>query len=143
MGLKQGYCFLWNETVAKKVSDEIASNVFRYIEKMSDSGVIDFIFYSDNCTGQNRNSIVFSMYLLAAKKFNVNITHRFLEVGHTQNSGDSMHSAIERVSKNQNVYTQKRWADLMQQAAIKKPYIVPEVTQEEIYDFLNIFLGKE
>lgn len=135
MSKNQGNCFLWNETVAKKGSDEIASNVYQYVAEMVLTGITDFIFYSDNCTGQNRNQMVFSMYAFACFKFKVNITHRFLEVGHTHNSGDSMHSRIEAVSRNQDVYTQEQWLDFIKRAAIKKPYKVTEIHQNDVFDF--------
>lgn len=135
MAKKQGNCFLWNETVAKKGSDEISSNVYYYIAKMVLVGITDFIFYSDNCTGQNRNQMVFSMYAYDCFKFQINIIHRFLEVGHTQNSGDSIHSAIEKISRNQDVYTQDQWLDLIKRAAIKNPHKVIDVYQNDVFDF--------
>ena len=36
------------------------------------------------------------MYL-AAVRYNIEITYRFLETGYTQNEGDSMHALIEEV----------------------------------------------
>ena len=54
------------------------------------------MLYSDNCGGQNRNKMVFSMFVKAAIDLEINITHRFLEVDHTQNGGDSMHTRIEQ-----------------------------------------------
>lgn len=64
-----------------------------YISKYKDQGINEFRFWSDNCVGQNRN--VFAMYMHAAILYNVSIHHSFLEVGHTQNEGDSVHALIE------------------------------------------------
>lgn len=57
------------------------------------------ILYSDNCGGQNRNRFIFSMFAFAATHFQIEIIHRFLEEGHTQNEGDSMHAVIENAKK--------------------------------------------
>ena len=50
-----------------------------------------------NRAGQNKNQFVFSMMYLAAVRYNIEITYRFLETGYTQNEGDSMHALIEEV----------------------------------------------
>lgn len=63
-------------------------------------GKVEFVFYSDNCGGQNKNRYILTMFVTAAMKFNVTMTHRFLECGHTQNEGDSMYAAIEKASQN-------------------------------------------
>ena len=34
------------------------------------------MLYSDNCGGQNRNKMVFTMFIKAAADLNVTITHR-------------------------------------------------------------------
>ncbi|CAH2088043.1 unnamed protein product [Euphydryas editha] len=95
--------------------------------------------YSDNCGGQNRNRIVFMMYSIAAKKFNVNISHKFLEKGHTQNENDSIHALIERSSKNKEIYTPDQWFALVRWAKdTGNPYIVKEVSIEDILDFKKL-----
>lgn len=94
MGRYEGHCYLWTEDIGKRGANEIASFVMNFIEMKSEQGVKIFIFYSDNCTGRNR--FVFAMYALAASKYDVKIIHRFLEKGHTQNEGDSLHACIEK-----------------------------------------------
>uniref|UniRef100_A0ABD2W3N6 Uncharacterized protein n=1 Tax=Trichogramma kaykai TaxID=54128 RepID=A0ABD2W3N6_9HYME len=76
MGHKIGHCNVWNETVGRKGANEIASFLWDFIRQKSQTGVRRFIFYSDNCSGQNRNKMVFSMYFKAALDFNVSIVHR-------------------------------------------------------------------
>lgn len=72
----QGHCNLWNEVVGNRGSNEIASFVYTFIKEKTKYNVKEFVFYSDNCGGQNRNKNVFSMYFKAANDFNVEITHR-------------------------------------------------------------------
>lgn len=131
----QGFCWLWNETTSDKGTDEIASCILIFIRKMQEKGFREFSFYSDNAGGQNRNSMVFAMFLHLANSEGVNITMRFLEVGHTHNPGDCMHSLIERNSKCVEIYTPGQWYQLIRNAAVKKPYEVQEIQQEEIFDF--------
>lgn len=91
--------------------------------------------WSDNCVGQNRNRIVYAMYMQAAIMFQVTIHHCFLEVGHTQNEGDSVHALIEKSAKNELIYTPTEWFCLVRWAKQKgKPYIVEEL---QYTDFFN------
>lgn len=40
-----------------------------------------------------------------SKEHNVDITYRFLEQGHTQNEGDSVHALIKKEFKRKMMYT--------------------------------------
>lgn len=58
------------------------------------------MLYSDNCTGQNKNRYLLAMCIHAVQTLDIpSISHKFLIVGHTQNEGDIMPSAIERQLK--------------------------------------------
>lgn len=76
VGLTEGHSFVWNETVGNRGSNEIASYLKIFIEEKVKTGVKKFIFYTDNCAGQNRNKNVFSFYIKIANELNVEITHR-------------------------------------------------------------------
>lgn len=78
--------------------------------------------------------------LYAALKFKIKISLNFMEVGHTQNEGDSMHSAIERCARRIPVYTPGQWATIARTACIKKPHIVVEMNQTDIFDLKDIQL---
>ena len=67
---------------------------------MCEAGETD-IFYSNNCSGQQKNKFMMALYLYAVNNLpNItSITHKFLIKGHTQNEGDSAHSLIEREVK--------------------------------------------
>ncbi|CAB0042996.1 unnamed protein product [Trichogramma brassicae] len=75
LGVNLEHCNVWNETIGRKGANEIASFLLDFIMKKSGKGVKNFIFYSDNCAGQNRNKMLFSMYFKAARKYKVSITH--------------------------------------------------------------------
>jgi len=86
---------MWHEGVAKRGANNIASCIWRYIK--ANNTRKEFVFFSDNCSGQNKNRLVAAMYMHAVATLNVDrISHYFLERGHTENEGDSMHSTIEK-----------------------------------------------
>lgn len=79
----------------------------RFIDhSVAEQGTKLFFFYSDNCAGQNRNKFLLSMFDFLAQKHNIIIRDTFLEKGHTETEGDSMHtrSIIERASKHIPIY---------------------------------------
>lgn len=132
---QEGTCFMWHEGQGRRGSNEVSSCLFRYISKYKDQGIDEFRFWSDNCVGQNRNRVVYAMYLYAAALYQITIHHCFLEVGHTQNEGDSVHALIEKTAKNKLIYSPSEWFCLVRWAKQHgKPYIVEEL---QYTDFLN------
>ena len=68
--------------------------------------------------------LILKMPLLTClRKFNLNsIVHRYLEKGHIQNEGDTIHASIEHASRNIQVYTTDHWATLISTACHKNLY---------------------
>ncbi|KAL0879792.1 hypothetical protein ABMA27_003503 [Loxostege sticticalis] len=52
---------------------------------------------------------IFCIFICSKKKYKVSITHRFLETGHTQNEGDSVHALIDRSSHSKMIHTPDEW----------------------------------
>ncbi|CAG9769804.1 unnamed protein product [Ceutorhynchus assimilis] len=140
LGNNKGHCYVWNESIARRGPNEISSCLLNFIKKQTGNGVKKIVFYSDNCGGQNRNRFVFSMFAHASKTIKVQILHRFLERGHTQNEGDSMHATIESAKKRQsNIFTPAQWIMLIKMAKVTgQPYDVKEMSQNDFYSFSNI-----
>lgn len=135
----KAYCYVWSEDDAKKGSNEVASCLLHYFIYMASTGIDKFLLYSDNCSGQNRNKNVFSMYTYASGKYKIDIKHTFLEVGHTQNEGDNVHAQIERHSRKQKIYNMDEWCEIIKTAKINNPkYDVINVTFDMIYDFKDL-----
>ncbi|KAF2894579.1 hypothetical protein ILUMI_11594 [Ignelater luminosus] len=132
-GQKQGYCYMWHEYIASRGSYEIGSCVLSFIKQKTDEGYKELIFYSDNCPRQNRNKYIFCMYLFAAMNYNITITRNFMEVGHTQNEGDSMHSTIERCAKHVSIYVPSQWYVIARTA-----YLVANSTKNTGKDRLRV-----
>ncbi|CAB3235002.1 unnamed protein product [Arctia plantaginis] len=138
-----GYCYMWDESVAKRGANEVASCVYDFIKKFVSKGVKEFRFWSDDCAGQNRNRIVFGMYAHVAKEYNINITHRFLEKGHTQNQGDSVYSVIERTAEHKTIHTPDEWKLLVRWAKVTgDSYEVIDVNQALVFDFKDQLKNK-
>ncbi|CAH0691917.1 unnamed protein product [Spodoptera exigua] len=144
LATKEATCFMWHEAIAKRGANEVSSCLYQFIkQKVIQNKVKTFRFWSDNCAGQNRNRIVFALYLLAAKEFGVTITHRFMEKGHTQNEGDSVHSTIERASDRRLIYVPEEWYCLVRWAKAEgNPYKVIEMKTSDIYDFKSLLANK-
>ena len=139
--LHEGVCYIWSENDAKKGSNEVASCLQDFIIKKISKGIKKFFFWSDNCAGQNRNRNVFSMFAYASAKFNIDIKYSFIEVGHTQNEGDSVHATIERYARGRKIFSQSEWSDVIKNAKqSSKQYEVRTVTFDQIYDFNDLML---
>ena len=79
------------------------------------------------------------MIWYAVQKFDLEyIHHKYLEKGHTQNENDSVHAAIENVSKNIAVYTTPQWAAIARTARKHNPYIVTEMDHLNFFNFKSV-----
>lgn len=144
-------CYVWDETEGNRGANEIGSCVLSYLESLrekannNNSKVLDIIFYSDNCCGQQKNRFMMSMYLFAVKRYpHINsITHKFLVKGHSQNEGDSVHATIERqVSKSLRsgpIYVPQQYVTIIRGAKKSgKLYQVKELNYEEFFDLKDL-----
>ncbi|CAH2097417.1 unnamed protein product [Euphydryas editha] len=134
-------CYLWPQNVSKRGANEVGSCLLDFIEKKVSKGAQDIRFWSDNCNGQNRNRVIYSLYMYASNKYNIDITHRFLESGHTQQKADS--ALIERSAKGKIIYTPDQWYALVRWAKTNnEPYNVIEVSQDMLYDLKELLKNR-
>lgn len=134
LATREATCYVWDETIGKKGGHEVASCLLKYVTSEIQKGKDTFLFWSDNCGPQNKNSMVFSLYQWMAKNFHINITHRFLIKGHTQNEGDNVHSKIETHTRHMDIFAPSMWYEQIFLASKKRKYSVIEMT---INDFLS------
>ena len=92
----EGVSYPWLEVMAGRGAKEVLSHIRHYVIIKIQEGIKIFHFFSDSCTGQNKNRQVFCTYVWLSAKLKVRITHTFLEPGHTYMEVDSMHALIER-----------------------------------------------
>lgn len=56
---RHGFCYVWSEDKAKRGANEIASCLWKYLNNLNSITNLPIIFYSDNCTGQNKNKYMY------------------------------------------------------------------------------------
>lgn len=80
--------------------------------------------------------ITVCMYMYCLSKYNIRITHNFLEKSHTQNEGDSVHSTIKRA------YVPEQWCTIARLACRKHIYKVVEISQQDFVDLKKLLTTK-
>lgn len=143
-------CFVWHEGEAKRGANEIGSCVYKYLKKLNETAVlqekmVNIIFYTDNCSGQNKNKFLFALYLYAVSTLSsINgITHKYLIRGHTQNDADNVHSVIERqinrYKKAAAIFAPDQYVTLIRQAKkTGQAYHVEEMTHQDFLDIKDL-----
>lgn len=132
------HCYTWTELDSKRGSSEIATCVFKFLQQCDTDGVESVDLFSDGCQGQNKNTILPSMFLyfLKTSKNIKTVTHYFFESFHGQNEGDSVHSTIgAAISRAGNIYVPSQIPPIIRLARKKHPYIVHEMQFSDFLDF--------
>lgn len=97
----------------------------------------EVIYYSDSCTGQQRNIQFCTMFLYSVTNLPVEtITHSHFERGHSQVEGDSVHTTIENATTRLEIYSPKDWVLGIKNSKQNPPkYNVTEIRHDMIIDF--------
>lgn len=131
------HCFCWTEIDGKRGSCEIGTCLYKWLFTLPDN-IQEVSFFSDTCSGQNRNVYVLGLLIYMAhkiKKIKV-ITQNFLESGHTFMEVDSMHSTIEHEVNHRECYAMTEWENIFRNARkTKDPY---NVMRLRYIDFLDL-----
>ena len=131
----KAHCYLWTETDGKRGANEIGSCLLRYLQSLNEC-VKHVTFFSDSCSGQNRNQFVCALLLYAVTVLPIDvIDHKFLVPGHTMMECDSMHSSIEYARKHLSLYTVNDWVNVIKSARRHNPY---EVEVMKFADFSDL-----
>jgi hypothetical protein len=127
-------CYMWDETVSARGSNEISSCLFHYLTTES-FDTSDLVLFSDNCYGQNKNYTVAAMFqkVLQVNSNLKTITHKFLEVGHTHMECDGVHGQIEKKKKKYGlpISHPHDWRQLVRSCNLD----VVNMTRENFFDF--------
>ncbi|XP_031335495.1 uncharacterized protein LOC116165313 [Photinus pyralis] len=115
---KEGFCFLWNESEGALTANDFSSIVSDFVEQeiKKNKGLREMIFFSDGCTGQNRNSTLANAFVNLAAQHKIVLTQKYLFKGHTQMEVDSMHATIEREIRNRKINLPADYAYYCQKA---------------------------
>ena len=137
---REVYCYVWDQTIAKRGSNEIASCLRKFLNGLPND-CKEVFFFADNCGGQNKNRFINEMLSIAATEQKIKINLIFLEKGHTQNINDTAHSVIEKAKSGVNIHHPHQWITLIESACRKKPYNVFPMCQDEFFNFKTELSG--
>lgn len=112
----EAICYWFDESQCDLVASVFASCLVDTIEKTLSTSLKPVIIYTDGCTAQNRNSVLSNALLHLSIKYNIDITQKYLEKGHTQMECDSVHSVIERKMKTTDHYLPSQLFNLATEA---------------------------
>lgn len=132
-------CMMWDETKARRGSQEVASCLLRDLKRMPRT-ISHVVYYSDRCVGQNLNKTVvftFAAYVeqAANEGRHLVIEHKLMRTGHSHMEVDTIHSAIEKAKKNTSIDIEipHDWIILI--SAIKRsvPFDIIEMEQRDFF----------
>uniref|UniRef100_A0A8D8AUY7 (northern house mosquito) hypothetical protein n=1 Tax=Culex pipiens TaxID=7175 RepID=A0A8D8AUY7_CULPI len=135
-------CYIWDETVARRGSQEIGSCLLKFLHMLNakEPQVKEVIFYSDRCSGQNHNFALCMMYSYFVEKsaqdgVHLKIQHNFMVSGHSHMEVDSVHGAIERAKRSAqiDIETPRDWAVFISQVRRRVPIEVVELKRTDFF----------
>lgn len=91
---------IWHEGTSGRKAEDIASTFVHSLRQDRDETTI--IYFSDNCSAQNKNWYLFSELANIINSDEISaetVTVKFLETGHTFMSADSIHADVEKRMK--------------------------------------------
>ncbi|KAJ8945522.1 hypothetical protein NQ314_009197 [Rhamnusium bicolor] len=102
---KKSYCVLWHEALSGRKAEALVDSILRVISEERD--VSEFIFWADNCTGQNKNWVLYTALITEVNRPTgpKEIRIKYLTKGDTHMSADGIHGNIEqKLGRKRNVY---------------------------------------
>ncbi|CAH1223091.1 unnamed protein product [Diabrotica balteata] len=140
---KQANCLMWDESIAGRGGNEMASCLVQYIHSLPQS-TTSVVIWTDNCPSQNRNIQMIMCYFYPLSRYPhiKEITHKFLLRGHTHMEVDSIHSVIEREAKkcpNFQIITPWDWLQLARISGKNKDFKVYEMITSNFKDFNKLY----
>lgn len=134
-----GYMYVWNESIASRGSQEIASCLYKHFSEHIPKDTRKVILLSDTCSGQNRNikiSLMLKNLLSSWGHENLqSIEQQFYVSGHSYNDCDRSFGLIEMQKRvTQDIFIPDQWINVIRQAKKKEPhFVVVEMRQEDFY----------
>ena len=140
--VEKGYMYLWDETIAKRGSSEVASCLEHFFHTYR-TGAKSLVSYSDGCGGQNKNLTIVGLYndLHTAGVYDV-LNHKFLTRGHTFLRNDSDFAQIERRKTSATVYLPSDWYSVVKEANRRSPFEVISMHQRQFLTYKDFISSK-
>lgn len=138
----KSHYFMYDESTAKKGQNEVISFLNYYFHNILEPGVEMIYLFSDNCSAQNKNKLLFA-YFLALINTQTNsikhIVHRYPEPGHSFLACDRCFGHIEKIRRKiERVYLPTEYESMVKNTS--KNYNVIHVTQEIIFNFSDYLM---
>jgi len=131
--------FMYDETIAKKGQNDVISFINYFFENFLTPGVKIIYLFSDNCSAQNKNNVLFQyLYcVVKSKRFGINnIIHRYPEPGHSFLPCDRSFGQIEKIRRKiERVYIPETYQEMVTKTS--KKFQVVKVTQDMLFNFLE------
>lgn len=145
LATKEVHCFVWHEGEAKRGANEVATALFIWLKGEDKKGVTHVQFFADGCSGQNKNSIIPTMFrhFLESSESIKEIELIILVPNHGQTEGDSVHACVERALKRAgDVQTPSQLLPIIRLSR-KSPYIVHPLEYSDFLDWkkLSVDIG--
>ena len=124
--------YVWHEGNGGMGANEFVTCIANYLEGLpTDKKRV--ILISDGCGYQNRNKSLASMLSDMSQRRGIVIEQLILEKGHTMMEADSVHSVLEQMFRNQELYSPSDYIVLMRSARSELPYHVHSIN----FDFFK------
>ena len=138
----KGYMYMWDETVAKRGSSEVASCLKHFFQAYR-TGARSLVSYSDGCGGQNKNLTIVGLYneLHLSGVYDI-LNHKFLTRGHTFLRNDTDFAQIEKRKASATVYVPSDWFSVVKEANRRNPFEVVAMQQEDFLNYKDFVDGK-
>ena len=137
---EKGYMYMWDETIAKRGSAEVAS-CLKHFFQVYPSGAKSLVSFSDGCGGQNKNLTLVGLYneLHLSGVYDI-LNHKFLTRGHTFLKNDSDFAQIEKRKASAEVFVPSDWFSVVREASRRSPFEVVAMQQEDFKNYKD-FVG--
>ena len=131
----KGYMYMWDETVAKRGSSEVASCLRHYLQAYR-TGARSLVSFSDGCGGQNKNLTIVGLYSerYLSGVYDI-LNHKFLTRGHTFLRNDSDFAQIEKRKASATVFVPSDWCSVVKEANCRNPFEVVAMQQQEFMKY--------
>ena len=129
---------VWNECIAGRGADEIASCLLQYFTELRSTST-KLVCYSDSCFGQNKNFTLICLWnWFINRKMYKQIDHKFLVRGHTFLPNDRDFSHIEKRKATAHVFVPQQWEDVIISARQANPFRIQQMSHDLFMDFSEL-----
>ena len=136
------YMYMWDETVAKRGSSEVASCLRHFFETYR-TGAKSLVSYSGSCGRQNKSLTILSLYSELHQQGVYDILdHKFLTRGHTFLRNDLDFAQVEKRKSSAVAYLPSDWCKAVEEANRQNPFQVVQMEQRQFFNYKQHIEGK-